>query len=88
MNVLKVAVIVLLVVLVVLLGIPLAMPMSGVLMCPECSLAGTWGGMCVALLASVVLLAQRRASRILVDRSRRPLLVSGDVLERPPRFSS
>jgi len=68
--VLKVTVIVLLVVLVVLLGIPLGMPMSGGSMCPECSLAGTWGAMCVALLASVVLLVQRRASRILVDRSR------------------
>jgi hypothetical protein len=86
--VLKVAVIVLLVVLVVLLGIPLGMPMSGASMCPECSLAGTWGAMCVALLASVVLLVQRRASRILVDRSRRPILVWADVLERPPRFSS
>jgi hypothetical protein len=86
--VLKVAVIVLLVVLVVLLGIPLGTPMSGASMCPECSLAGTWGAMCVALLASVVLLVQRRASRILVDRSRRPSLVPTDVLERPPRLSS
>jgi hypothetical protein len=86
--VLKVVVIVLLVVLVALLGIPLGMPMSGASMCPECSLAGTWGAMCVALLASVVLLVQRGASRILVDRSRRPSLVSVDVLERPPRFSS
>ncbi|MGH2529232.1 MAG: hypothetical protein ACRDH0_07875 [Actinomycetota bacterium] len=84
---LKVAVIVLLVVLVVLLGIPLGMPMSGASMCPECSPAGTWGGMYLALLAPVVLLLQRRASRILVDRSRRPSLLSADVLERPPRFS-
>jgi len=87
-DVLKVAVIVLLVVLVVLLGIPLGMPMSGASMCPECSPAGTWGAMCVALLASIVLLVQRRASRILVDRSRRPIPVSADVLERPPRFAS
>jgi hypothetical protein len=87
-DVLKVTVIVLLVVLVVLLGIPLGMPMSGGSMCPECSLAGTWGPMCVALVASVVLLVQRRASRILVDRSRQPNLVSADVLERPPRLSS
>lgn len=85
---LKVAVIALLVVLVVLLGIPLGMPMSGASMCPECSPAGMSGAMCVALLASIVLLVQRRASRILVDRSRRPILVSADVLERPPRFSS
>ena len=88
-DVLKVAVIVLLVVLVVLVGIPLGMPMSGASMCPECSPTGTWGAMCVALLASVVLLVQgRRASRIIVDRSRRPILVSADVLERPPRLSS
>jgi hypothetical protein len=86
--VLKLAVIVLLVVLVVLLGIPLVMPMSGASMCPECSPAGTWGAMCVALLASIVLLVQRLASRIIVDRSRRPILVSADVLERPPRLSS
>ena len=85
---LKVAVIVLLVVLVVLLGIPLGMPMSGTSMCPECSPAGTWGAMCVALLASVVLLVQRRSSRILVDNFRGPVLVSADVLERPPRLSS
>jgi uncharacterized membrane protein len=85
--VLKVAVIVLLVVLVVLLGIPLGMPMSGTSMCPECSPAGTWGAICVALLASVVLLVQRHASRIFVDRSRRPLLMSADVLEPPPRLS-
>ena len=85
---LKVAVIVLLVVLVVLLGIPLGMPMSGASMCPECTPAGAWGAMCVALLASVVLLVQGRASRVLVDRSRRPIFVSADVLERPPRFSS
>jgi hypothetical protein len=86
--VLKVTVIVLLVVLVVLLGIPLGMPMSGASMCPECTPAGNWGAMCVALLASVVLLVQLRTSRILVDRARRPILVSADVLERPPRFSS
>jgi hypothetical protein len=86
-DVLKVAVIVL-VVLVVLLGIPLGMPMSGASMCPECSPAGTWGAMCVALLASVVLLVQGRASGILVDRTPRPILVSADVLERPPRLSS
>ena len=84
----KVAVIVLLVVLVVLLGIPLGMPMSGASMCPECTPAGAWGAICVALLASVVLLAQLRASRIFVNRSRRPVLVSADVLERPPRLSS
>jgi len=87
-DVLKVAVIVLLVVLVVLLGIPLGMPMSGASMCPECSPAGTWGAICVALLASIVLLVQGRASGILVDRTRRPILVSADVLERPPRLSS
>jgi hypothetical protein len=86
--VLKLAVIVLLVVLVVLLGIPLVMPMSGASMCPECSPAGTWGAMCVALLASIVFLVQRRASRVILDRSRRPILVSADVLERPPRLSS
>lgn len=83
---LKVVVIVLLVVLVVLLGMPLGMPISGASMCRECSPAGTWGAMCVALLASVVVLAPGRASRILVDRSRRPILVSADVLERPPRL--
>jgi hypothetical protein len=44
--------------------------------------------MCAALLASVVLLVQRRASRILVDRARQPIFVSADVLERPPRLSS
>jgi len=86
-DVLRVAVIVLLVVLVLLLGIPLAMPMSGASMCAECTPAGTWGAMCVALLASVVLLVQRRATHILVDRSRRPVLVWADVLERPPRLS-
>ena len=85
---LKVAVIVLLVVLVVLLGIPFGMPMSGASMCPECGPAATWGAMCVALLASVVLLVQRRGWRILVDRSSRAILVSADVLERPPRLSS
>lgn len=84
----KVAVIVLLVMLVVLLGIPLGMPMSGASMCPECGPAATWGAMCVALLGSIVLLVQRRASRILVDRSRRPILAWADVLERPPRLSS
>jgi len=84
----KVAVIVLLVMLVVLLGIPLGMPMSGASMCPECGPAATWGAMCVALLGSIVLLVQRRASRILGDRSRRPILVWADVLERPPRLSS
>jgi hypothetical protein len=86
--VLKIAVIVLLVVLVVLLGIPLGMPMSGASMCPECGPAATWGAMCAALLASVVLLVQRRASRILVERARQPILMWTDVLERPPRFSS
>jgi len=86
--VLKVAVIVLMVVLVVLLGIPLGMPMSGASMCQECGPGATWGAMCVALLASVVLLVQRRASRILVDRARQPILVWADVLKRPPRFSS
>ena len=85
---LKVAVIVLLVILVVLLGIPLGIPMSGASMCPECGPAATWGAMCVALLASVVLLVQRRAFHILVDRSRGPILVAADVLERPPRLSS
>jgi hypothetical protein len=85
--VLKVAVIVLLVVLVVLIGIPLGMPMSGASMCPECSPAGTWGAMCVALLASVVLLVQRRIAHPR-GYSRRPILVSADVLERPPRLSS
>jgi hypothetical protein len=87
-DVLKVAVIVLLVVLVVLLGVPLGMQMPGASMCPECGPAATWGAMCAALLASVVLLVQRRASGILVDRARQPLLVSTDVLERPPRLSS
>jgi hypothetical protein len=85
--VLKAAFIVLLVVLVALLGIPLVMPMSGASMCPECSLAGTWGAMCVALLASVVLLVQRRASRIIADRTHRPIAVFADVPERPPRLS-
>lgn len=85
---LKIALIVLLVVLVVLLGIPLGMSMSGASMCPECTPAGAWSGMCVALLASAVLLAQLRASRVLVDRSRRPVLAWADVLERPPRPSS
>jgi hypothetical protein len=87
-DVLKVAVIVLLVVLVVLLGIPLGMPMSGASMCPECGPAGTSVALCAALLASVVLLLQRRATRILVDASRRPIMVAADVLERPPRLSS
>ncbi|MGH2635128.1 MAG: hypothetical protein ACRDHU_03160 [Actinomycetota bacterium] len=85
---LKVAVVIVLVVLVVLLGIPLGMPMSGASMCPECTPAGAaWGAMCVALLASVVLLMQLLATRILVDRSRRPILMFADVLERPPRLS-
>jgi hypothetical protein len=82
------AVIVLLVLLVVLLGIPLGMPMSGASMCPECGPAAASGAMCAALLASVVLLVQRRASRIFVDRYRQPILITTDVLERPPRFSS
>jgi uncharacterized membrane protein YozB (DUF420 family) len=85
--VLKVAVIVL-VVLMVVLGLPLGMPMSGTSMCPDCSAVGTWSAMCIALIASVVLLMQRRATRLLLDRSRRPLLVSADVLEPPPRLSS
>jgi hypothetical protein len=87
MNVLKIAVIVLLVVLIVLLGFPLGMPMSGASRCPECGPARTWGAMCVALLASVLLLVLSRASRLLVDSSRRPILVWADVPERPPRLS-
>jgi hypothetical protein len=86
--VLKVAVIVVLVLLVVLLGIPLGMPMAGASICPECTPAGASGAMCVALLASVVVLAPRRTAHILVDRSRRPMLMFADVLERPPRFAS
>ena len=87
-DVLKVAVIVVLVMLVVLLGIPLGIPMSGSSMCPECGPAGTWVAFCAALLATLVLFLQRRATHIPVDASRRPILVSADVLERPPRLSS
>ena len=84
-DVLKVAVIVL-VVLVLLLGLPLGLPMSGTSMCPDCGL-GTWSLVCIALLGSVLLLVQRRATGILTGRTRRPLLVTVDALERPPRSS-
>ncbi len=80
---LKVAVIVL-VVLVVVLGLPLGLPMAGGSMCPDCDL-GTTSVVCVALLASIVLLVPRRAIGILVVAARRPLLVTTDPLERPPR---
>lgn len=82
----KVAVIVL-VVLLLLLGLPLGMPMSGTSMCPDCSSLGAWGLMCIVLLGSLVLLMQRRPTGILADRVRRPLLVTADALERPPRSS-
>jgi hypothetical protein len=85
--VLKVAVIVL-VALLVLLGLPLGMPMAGTSMCPDCNALGTWSAMCIALLASVVLFVPRRATRILIDRPGRAVLMPVDVLERPPRLSS
>lgn len=84
-HVLRIAVVVL-VVLVLLLGLPLGLPMSGSSMCPDCDL-GTWSVMCIALLGSIVLLVQRRATGILADRARRPLVVTVDVPERPPRSS-
>lgn len=77
-----------LVVLIVLLGLPLGTPMSGTAMCPDCTALGSWSAMCIALLASVVLLVQPRATRILVARSRRSILLLADALERPPRLSS
>jgi len=84
-HVLKAAAIVLMV-LVVLLGLPLGLPMSGTSMCPDCDL-GTWSVMCIALLSSIVLLVQRRATGIPAARARRPLLVTVDVPEHPPRSS-
>lgn len=86
-DVLKVAVIVL-VVLIVLLGLPLGMPMPGTSMCPDCGALGGWSVMCIALLVSLVLLVQRRATPLLAVRLSRPILVSADVLERPPRLAS
>lgn len=77
-----------LVVLIVLLGLPLGMPMSGASMCPDCSAVGAWSAMCIALLASVVILMQRRATRLFLHSSRRPILVSAEVLEPPPRLFS
>jgi hypothetical protein len=85
--VLKLGVIVL-VVLILLLGLPLGMPMPGTTMCPDCDGLGAWSVVCIALLGSVVLLVQRRATRFLVDGSRRPIFVSAEVRERPPRISS
>ncbi len=83
-DVLKVGVIVL-IVLIVLLGL-LGMPMSGGSMCPDCGL-GTSSSVCIALLASVVLLIARRAMGLLLVRGRRPLLMTTDPLEPPPRLS-
>lgn len=82
---LKVALIVV-VVLVLLLGLPLGVPMSGGSMCPDCDL-GTWSVICIALIASIVFLLPLRARGVLSDHARKPLLVTVDAFERPPRPS-
>lgn len=78
------AAVIVLVVLVLLLGLPLGLPMAGGPMCPDCVLGAT-SVVCIALLASIVLLVPRRAIGIVLFTARRPLLVTTDPLERPPR---
>jgi hypothetical protein len=81
----KVAVVVL-VLLLVILGIPLGMPMSGGMTCPECTPTGGWGGMCLVVLASVVLSLQLSSKRLRLDGAVRPVGVWAEVLERPPQL--
>lgn len=76
-----------LVALIVLLGLPLGMPMAGTAMCPDCAL-GSWSAICIALIASIILLVPWPRTRRLEDRSGQPLLVAVDVLEPPPRLPS
>jgi hypothetical protein len=83
-DVLKVGVI-LLVVLLVLLGLPLGMPMTGASMCPECASLGTWGLICVALVAAFVLLLRSHSTGIPHVRALRPSPVAVGGIERPPR---
>jgi hypothetical protein len=85
-EVLKVAVI-LLVVLLVLVGLPLGMPMSGSAMCPECTSPTGCSALCLALLGPALVLAQRRTTRLVLRRLRRPTFAWADQVERPPRLS-
>jgi len=78
--------IVLLVLVVLILGIPLAMPMgSGA--CPECPGLGTGSltGLCVAILAGLLLLAMAAGSTALAERSHRGSRIPAYSFDRPPR---
>ena len=78
--------VVLLVLVVLVLGIPLAMPMgSGA--CPECPGlgAGSLAGVCVAILAGLLLLAMAAGSTTLAERSHSGSRVLAHSFERPPR---
>ena len=78
--------IVLLVLIVLILGIPLVMPMgSGA--CPECPGLGmsSLAGMCVAILAGLLLVAWAAGSIGLPERSRRGSSIVVHGFERPPR---
>jgi len=77
--------IVLLVLVVLVLGIPLAMPM-GPGACPECPMStGSLAGVCLAILAGLLLLALAAGSTALVERSHRGLRILAHSFERPPR---
>ena len=78
--------IVLLVLVVLVLGIPLAMPMgSGA--CPQCPglNPGSLAGVCVAILAGLLLLAMAAGSTALAERLHRDSRVLTRSFERPPR---
>jgi hypothetical protein len=78
--------IVFLVLVVLVLGIPLAMPMgSGA--CPECpgQSTGSLVGVCVAILAGLLLLALAAGSTALTERAHRGSRVLAHSFERPPR---
>jgi hypothetical protein len=75
--------IVLLVLVVLLLGIPLGMPM-GCSECPGLS-TGSLAGVCVAILAGLVVLALAAGSTALAERSHRGSRLLAHSFERPPR---
>jgi hypothetical protein len=78
--------IVVLVLIVLLLGIPIAMPMgSGA--CPECPGLGSspLAGMCVAILAGLILLMWAAGSTRLAERPPRRSRILAYCFERPPR---
>jgi len=78
--------IVLLVLIVLVLGIPLAMPM-GPGACPECPglNMGSLVGVCLAILAGLLLLALAAGSTALAERSHRGTRILAHSFERPPR---